>query len=53
MQKLVKKMLPIKLKKACLKHITDLNIHNDWKDENCLFLNEMICMITDLYPEYA
>lgn len=51
MQQLVKKMLPVKLKHACLKHIADLSAHNDWKDENCLFLNETIQIRNRFYPE--
>ena len=33
----VEKILPENLKKACLKHIADLNSLSDWKDENCLY----------------
>jgi hypothetical protein len=40
-QKLVRKILPENLKKACLKHIDDICSYNDWKDENCLFQVEL------------
>ena len=48
-QKLVKKILPENLKKACLKHNTDLHSHNDWKDENCLFQVELIELQNNYY----
>jgi len=41
-QSLLWKILPMTLKKDCLKHISDINAHNDLKDENCLF-DEEIC----------
>ena len=41
-QEQVKKILPEKLKNACLKHYDYLSFHNDFKDENCLFQNEII-----------
>ncbi len=38
---LIKKMLPVNLKKDCLKHLADVISYNDRKDENCLFPNEI------------
>ena len=37
LQKLVQKILPDDLKKACQKHVEEICSHNEWKDENCLF----------------
>ena len=46
----VKNMLPKTLKKAYLKHMADTNYHNDWKDENCLFPDEIIDLQNNYYP---
>jgi len=48
-QQMVNKILPLSLKKACLKHIEDLHSHNDWKDENCLFQSEPIELQNNYY----
>jgi hypothetical protein len=48
-QKLVKKILPENLKKACLKHIDDLCSYNDCKDENCLFQIDPIELQNNYY----
>jgi hypothetical protein len=48
-QELVKNILPVNLKKACLKHIADLHSNNDWKDENCLFQFETSNLQNNFY----
>jgi hypothetical protein len=41
-QGLIRKILPMTLKKDCLKHISDINSLNDLKDESCLFREEIL-----------
>jgi hypothetical protein len=41
-QGLIRKLLPLTLKKDCLKHISDINSINDLKDESCLFREEIL-----------
>ena len=47
-QEHVKKILPVNLKKVCLKQLADLHFHSDWKDENYLFQIET----TELQNKY-
>jgi hypothetical protein len=51
-QKLVQKILPESLKKACLKRIADLYSYNEWKDENCLFQAEPIELQNNYYNPF-
>ena len=47
----IKKILPVKLRKACSNHADDLYSHNnDRKDENCFFQNETIELQHKFYP---
>jgi hypothetical protein len=41
-QGLIRKILPMTLKKDCLKHMADINSLNDLKDESCFFQEEIL-----------
>ena len=50
-QGLIRKILPMTLKKDSLKHISEMNAHNDIKDESCLFQEE-ICNYKNEFIEF-